>query len=85
VTIEALLDGGWHQRMPNNDGEIIDQAVGLKELTGRPVILAACDYAAPGGTGRTDRSPDGAPRRSTECLMAGCATRPPIWPRTSAT
>jgi hypothetical protein len=40
--------------MPNNDGEIIDQAVGLKELTGQPVILAACDYtqlyrAAPAG------------------------------------
>ncbi len=41
VTIEVLLDGGWHQRMPNNDGEIIDQAVGLKEQTGQEVILAA--------------------------------------------
>jgi len=44
VTIEVLLDGGWHRRMPNNDGEIIDQALSLRELTGQPVILAAGDY-----------------------------------------
>jgi hypothetical protein len=54
VTIEVLLDGGWHQRMPNNDGEIIDQAVGLKEQTGQEMILASGDYtqlyrAAPAG------------------------------------
>jgi hypothetical protein len=54
VTIEVLLDGDWHQRRPNNDGEIIDQAVAIGELTGRPVILAAGDYtqlyrAAPAG------------------------------------
>ena len=54
VTIEVLLDGGWHQRMPNNDGEIIDQALSVRELTGHPVILAAGDYtqlyrAAPAG------------------------------------
>jgi PIN domain len=54
VTIEVLLDGGWHRRMPNNDGEIIDQALSLRELTGQPVILAAGDYtqlyrAAPAG------------------------------------
>jgi hypothetical protein len=40
--------------MPNNDGEIIDQALRVKELTGRAVILAADDYtmlhrAAPTG------------------------------------
>lgn len=45
TTIEVLLDGDWHRRRPNNDGEIIDQAVAVKELTGRPVILAAGDYA----------------------------------------
>ena len=44
ITIEVLLDGGWHQRMPNNDGEIIDQAAGLRDLTGQPVILASGDY-----------------------------------------
>jgi hypothetical protein len=54
VTIEVLLDGDWHQRRPNNDGEIIDQAVAIGELAGRSVILAAGDYtqlyrAAPGG------------------------------------
>jgi predicted ribonuclease YlaK len=47
VTIEVLLDGGWHRRMPNNDGEIIDQALSLRELTGQPVILAAGDYTRP--------------------------------------
>lgn len=45
VSVEVLLDGGWHQRQPNNDGEIIDQAVAIHELTGRPVLLAAGDYA----------------------------------------
>ncbi len=45
VSAEVLLDGGWHQRRPNNDGEIIDQAVAVNELTGRPVLLAAGDYA----------------------------------------
>jgi hypothetical protein len=54
TTIEVLLDGDWHRRRPNNDGEIIDQAVAVRELTGRPVILAAGDYtqlyrAAPAG------------------------------------
>jgi hypothetical protein len=35
VTIEVLMDGGWHERRPNNDAEIIDQSVALHELTGR--------------------------------------------------
>jgi len=39
----VLLDGDWHRRRENNDGEIIDQAVAVRELTGRPVILAAGD------------------------------------------
>jgi hypothetical protein len=45
VTIEVLLDGDWHRRRQNNDGEIIDQAVAVRELTGQQVILAAADYA----------------------------------------
>jgi hypothetical protein len=54
ITIEVVLDGGWHQRMPNNDGEIIEQATGLRDLTGQRVILASGDYtqlyqAAPAG------------------------------------
>ena len=44
VTIEVLLDDGWDERRPNNDAEIIDQAVAIKDLTGQPVILAAGDY-----------------------------------------
>lgn len=44
VTIEVFLDGAWHQRRPNNDGEIIDQAVAVGDLTGQQVILAAGDY-----------------------------------------
>jgi hypothetical protein len=30
--------------MPNNDGEIIGQTLSVRDLTGRPVILAAGDY-----------------------------------------
>ncbi len=44
VTIEIYLDGDWHKRRDNNDGEIIDQALAIQELTGQPVILATCDY-----------------------------------------
>lgn len=44
ITIEVLLDDGWHERQPNNDAEIIDQALNVQELTGQPVILAAGDY-----------------------------------------
>ncbi len=43
VTIEVLLDGEWHVRRPNNDAEIIDQALRLGELTGKGVLLATCD------------------------------------------
>jgi PIN domain len=44
VTIEVLLDGDWHQRRPNNDAEIIDQALQVHQLTGEPTLLASCDY-----------------------------------------
>ncbi|MGH3401058.1 MAG: PIN domain-containing protein [Streptosporangiaceae bacterium] len=43
VTIEVLLDGDWHQRRPNNDAEIVDQALAVHELTGKRVLLATCD------------------------------------------
>lgn len=43
VTIEVLLDGNWHYRRPNNDTEIIDQALMLRDLTGLNVVLVACD------------------------------------------
>jgi hypothetical protein len=43
VTIEVLLDGDWHQRRPNNDAEIIDQALVIRDLTAKEVLLAACD------------------------------------------
>lgn len=44
VTIEVLLDDDWHQRRPNNDGEIIDQAVMVGELTAEPTMLVSGDY-----------------------------------------
>lgn len=44
MTIEVFTDGDWHRRRENNDGEIIDQALSVQELTGRPAILATCDY-----------------------------------------
>ena len=56
VTIEVHLDGDRHKRRDNNDGEIIDQALAIQELTRQPVIFATCDYnqryraAAPGIT-----------------------------------
>jgi PIN domain len=44
VTIEVLLDGDWHQRRPNNDAEIIDQALQVYELAGKATLLVSCDY-----------------------------------------
>ena len=44
VTIEVLLDDDWHQRRPNNDGEIIDQAIMVGELTAEPTMLVSGDY-----------------------------------------
>jgi PIN domain len=42
VTIEIMVDGDWHQRRPNNDAEIIDQALQVQQMTGW-VLLASCD------------------------------------------
>jgi hypothetical protein len=44
VTIEVFLDGPSHQRLPDNDAEIIDRATYIAELTGRSVLLTAGDY-----------------------------------------
>jgi hypothetical protein len=39
----VLLDGDWHQRRPNNDAEIIDQALSVREMTGKPTLPVTCD------------------------------------------
>jgi len=44
VTVEVLLDHPRHQRLPDNDAEIIDRAVHVGELTGQNVLLVAGDY-----------------------------------------
>lgn len=43
ATVEVFLDGDWHHRRPNNDAEIIDQALAFGELVGVKILLAACD------------------------------------------
>lgn len=43
VTIEVLVEEDWRERRPNNDAEIIDQAVAFRDMTGKDVHLAACD------------------------------------------
>jgi rRNA-processing protein FCF1 len=43
VTIEVILDEGWHQRRPSNDAEIIEQALRLRGVTSDPFFLASCD------------------------------------------
>jgi hypothetical protein len=69
VAIEVLLDDPHHQRLPDNDAEIIDRAVYVSELTGRNVTIVAGDYgmlyraaAVSLGTALVPRRPrDGAP------------------------
>jgi predicted ribonuclease YlaK len=45
VTIEVFIDDDWHERLLNHDGEIIDQAVQVHRLTGRPVTIACLDLS----------------------------------------
>jgi hypothetical protein len=45
VSIEVLVDDEWHARRPNNDGEIIDQALLVRDLTGQEVRLVCVDAA----------------------------------------
>lgn len=40
VTIQVVLDGGWHQRHPNKDAEIADQALMLRDLIGDQFFFA---------------------------------------------
>lgn len=44
VTVEVLLDDGWHRRIPNNDGEIIDQAAFVREVAGAATLFVSADY-----------------------------------------
>lgn len=45
ATFEVFFDEDWRERMPNNDSEIIDQALLIKELTGQDVALVSEDAA----------------------------------------
>jgi PIN domain len=44
VTIEVLLGGDWHQARSSNVAEIIDQALRVRELTGKATLLASRDH-----------------------------------------
>jgi predicted ribonuclease YlaK len=66
VTIEVYLDSDWHKRRENNDGEIIDQAVAVGELTGQPAILASCDYTQLYRAGNVGLNAIEMPRRPDE-------------------
>lgn len=44
VAIEVLPDDAHHQRLPDNDAEIIDRAVYVGELTAKNVTIVAGDY-----------------------------------------
>ncbi|GAA0402931.1 hypothetical protein GCM10009530_63630 [Microbispora corallina] len=43
ITIEVLFDDPRHERLPNMDEEIIDRAVTVRDLAGRPVIFMTND------------------------------------------
>ncbi|MEV4773076.1 PIN domain-containing protein [Micromonospora humida] len=45
VTIEVLLDPPGHVRLPVNDDEIVDRAVAVQALAGRPVHVVTYDTA----------------------------------------
>ncbi|MFI0350374.1 PIN domain-containing protein [Actinomadura sp. 9N407] len=66
VTIEVLLDNGWHRRQPNNDAEIIDQAIQVNVLLGKPTLLASCDYVQMYRSAAEGLSPVQVPRADAE-------------------
>lgn len=43
VTVEVVVDARGHVRLPINDDEIVDQAVSIQVLAGRPVTLVTFD------------------------------------------
>jgi hypothetical protein len=43
VSMELLYDPPGHERLPINDDEIIDRAVAVQVLAGRPVTLLTYD------------------------------------------
>jgi predicted ribonuclease YlaK len=43
VTMELLFDPPDHVRLPNNDDEIVDRAVAVQALAGRPVTMVTYD------------------------------------------
>lgn len=45
TTIEVLVDDDWHERRPNNDGEIVHQVQYIGALTGKDVTLVCVDAA----------------------------------------
>jgi PIN domain len=45
VTVEVLMDDAWHRRHPIKDAEIIEQALGLKDLVPGDVWLVCVDAA----------------------------------------
>jgi predicted ribonuclease YlaK len=43
TTVEVLVDPLDHSRLADSDSEIVDRALYLRELTGRPVLIATWD------------------------------------------
>jgi hypothetical protein len=43
LTVEVLFDPPGHTRLPIADDEIIDRALAVQPLAGRPVTLLTCD------------------------------------------
>jgi len=43
ITMELLFDPPDHERLPDNDAEIVDRALAVKALAGRPVTMVTYD------------------------------------------
>jgi hypothetical protein len=43
ITMELLFDPPEHVRLPDNDGEIVDRAVAVQSLAGKPVTMVTYD------------------------------------------
>lgn len=43
ITLELVFDPPEHERLPDNDAEIVDRAVAVQTLAGRPATMVTYD------------------------------------------
>ena len=74
VTMELLFDPPDHERLPDNDAEIVDRALAVQILSGRGVTMVTYDKSMAQGAAPGTQRPVAAASASTEA--DGASTEP---------